>query len=176
MAATLWRRPRPLASALILVIASLQVGAAWAEVGGSITAASGASGVAYFGDATDFTAPVPMDVSIDNDKGGQVAVTLTWCDARTKQPKQFTVAPNLSEGRAIMFGGAVVSSPPAPAAPCNAGLTYPLLWTCANGPSGKTAACKFEFKVERHCACASAARAAAEPALKPTDPATPPPQ
>ena len=149
---------------------ALQGQSAEAEVGGTITAAPSASGVAYFG---DFGAPVPMDISIDNNKGGQVAVTLTWCDAHDKRPVSLTVNPGLSEGQAIMFGGAVTLPPPGPVAPCNGGLTQQLLWSCAKSTSPKPApgSCKFEFKVERHCLCSKAAgKTPTEPIVKPTVP------
>jgi hypothetical protein len=110
-----------------------------------------------------------MDISIDNNKGGQVAVTLTWCDAQTKQPVNLTVSPNSSQGRAIMFGGPVLFSPPAPAAPCNGSSTYPLLWSCANSTSNKPVPCKFEFKVERHCLCSTPAAQTPPPVIKPLE-------
>jgi hypothetical protein len=143
------------AGAIAISLCVLPYDPALAEVGGTITAAAGATDTAYFG---NFGAAVPMDISIDNNKGGQVAVTLTWCDAQNKSPMSLTVNPGLSEGRAIMFGGGVTLPAPGPTSPCNGGLTQALIWSCAKSASPKSASCKFEFKVERHCLCTTAAQ------------------
>jgi hypothetical protein len=142
---------------------ALCAASAFAEVGGTVTATPGARGPAYLLEAPAGSAQI--DLSLDNDKGGQVPVTLTWCNPRSMRVESLTVPPGRTQGQSSVLGGWVAGP-----APCG-GVGAAIGWSC--GTIAGAAACRFEWKVERHCNCGLPAVQPAEllktPAHRPTE-------
>lgn len=166
---------------LLLALAALTLGTpSWAEVGGRVIAAPGDNGIAY--DGSSLLADVAVDISIDNSLGGQVPVTLSWCDPVSRKGGLLTVAPGRSEGKAIFLGLVAPLPPPGGGFPCAAAPNHSVFWNCESPPTLRPAVCKFNFKVERHCNCGvpspivpSATATSRETIAVPPPPALPPP-